>query len=177
MRFFLILLFPLLSQAEYLIGYGTGSFLGRHQLQGEWISENQKHHALAIFGFTQDENIGDIRQYSGAYLWNFGQKDFENFKWTPLMAGGFATFSDHKRFYFTSPSKYGNPAYYDITNLRMGLRFSSEFLLVRKSGKTLRFALDGSLLEQAILAYFNNTSEFDMFPAFWSVGISIRTEF
>ncbi len=177
MKFFLILIFPILCHAEYLIGYGTGSFLGRHQLQGEWISENQKHYAFAIFGITQDENIGDIRQYSGAYLWSFGQKEFENFNWIPLMAGGFATFSDHKRFYFTSPSKYGDADYYDITNLRMGLRFGSELILVRESGKTLRFVLDGSLVEQALLAYFNNTSEFEVFPVFWSLGISIRTEF
>ncbi len=177
MKFFLILFFPILCQAEYLIGYGIGSFLGRHQLQLERISENQRHHTFAIFGFTQDENIGDIRQYSGAYLWSFGQKEFESFKWIPLMAGGFATFSDHKRFYFTSPSKYGDPAYYDITNLRMGLRFGSEFTIVRKSGETLRFVLDGSLLEQALLTYFNNTSEFEVFPAFWSLGFSIRTEF
>lgn len=177
MKYLILLLFPLLSRAEYFFGYGTGAFLGRHQLHGEWVSENKKHHALGIFGFTQDEEIGEIRQLSGAYLWSLDPREHENFGWTPLLAGGFFTYSDNKNFYFSSPSKYKNPAYYDTTNFRFGFRFGSELILVKKNQKTIRLSVDGSLIEQALLIYFNNPKEFTPFETFWSLGFSIRFDY
>lgn len=177
MKLILFLLLPLTLHAEYLIGFGTGACMGRSQLQGEWISENKIHHVLGIFGDTQDKNIGNIKQFGIAYLWNFGQKEFDNFKWTPLQAGAFLTYTDHKKFYLKSPSRYNDPDYYDTTNVRWGLRFSTELMLIRKSEKTIRILLDGNLLEQALIAFANNPSELEVFQAFWGLGISVRFDF
>lgn len=175
MKFILIILFPILAHAEYFVGYGTGAYMGRHQLQGEWVPEkNSPHHLLGFLGYTQDQEIGDIKQIGAAYLWSLKPYNFENYKWTPLLVGGFFTYTDHKKYYLEAPKKYNDPDYYDTTSLRLGLRFSSEIILVRKSEKTIRLSLDGSLLERALIAYFNNSSELGIFPAFWSLGVSVK---
>jgi hypothetical protein len=173
----LFLLFPLFAQAEYNFGVGTGAYMGRRQLQAEWISENQKHHILGIYGYTNDEMIGQINQIGMAYLWSMEKKEFDNFKWTPLLAGGFFTYTDNKKFFTESPSRYYDPDYYDMTNLRFGFRFGSELMLIRKSDKTIRISVDGTLLERAFIAFFNNTSELGIFEDFWSLGFSVRFGF
>ena len=177
MKVILSLLFPFFVQAEYLVGYGTGSYLGRHQLQAERISEDKKHRVSGIFGFTQDEQIGDIKQLGITYVRGVDSLKYENFNWIPLMAGGFITYTDHKKYYINSPSKYDNPHYYDTTGLRLGLRFTSELILIRKSEKNIHLFLDGSLLERALIAYFNNVTEPQILNAFWSLGISVRLDY
>ncbi len=175
--FIIFFCFPTLSYAEYFFGYGTGAYLGRHQLQGEWVSENTKHHVLGILGYTKDERISEIKQLSTAYLWSLDTKQFENFKWTPILIGGFLTYTNHKKFYFKSPSKYRDETYYDITNLRFGFRFGTEVSLIRKSGKSIKLLLDSGLAEQALLIFFNNPSEIEIFKSFWSLGLSVRLDY
>ncbi len=176
MKLIFLFLFPLLTHAEYLIGFGTGSYMGRHQLQGEWVLENPKYHALGIFGYTKDQDIHDIYQLTLITTYSLNQKEFGNFNWNPLQAGVFMTYTDHKKFYIDSPSKYNDRDYYTETALRFGLRFSSELVFILNSSKPLHVSIDGSLLDRGLTSLFNNPSEYKLLEKFWSLGFSIRFE-
>ena len=177
MKFLLIaLLVPLFSYADYLVGFGTGSYMGRHQLQGEMGLKNPKYRAIGILGYTKDEDMNDIFQLTLISTYKSKQIDFGNFKWDPLSSGVFATYTDHKKYYVRSPSKYKDPDYYTSTALRAGLRFSTDLVFLLKTMKPMHISLDGSLLDRGMTSLFNNPSEYNLLEEFWSIGFSVRFE-
>lgn len=176
MKLLLFSLFPLFCQASWQVGAGTGAYLGAAQVQGQWKSENQKHSYQLIIGHTRDQIVKEIRQYSLIYQWSWMQKNYDTHIWEPVKAGVFATYTDNPRYFFTSPKRYNDDDYYDLTSLRWGLRFSTELATRKWTEKPLVFSLDGSLLEKALTSYANNRNDYDIFKYFWSLGFSVRVE-
>jgi hypothetical protein len=170
------ILFPLLSVAKLSVGYGTGSYFGRHQAQVNWTTNSEYHQFYTSIGYTKDRGVREIRQVNASYLYSGFTKSFDNFKWNPFLAGPFITYTDNKNFYIDAPLKYNDPNYYDWTSFRTGIRFGSEIVFQRPNEKNLHLVLDGTLLEESFLAFFNNTSEYQVFLHFWSIGFSVRMD-
>lgn len=176
MKLLLFSLFPILCQASWQLGAGTGAYLGAAQIQGQWESGEKKHSMQLSFGHTRDQLVKEIRQYSFVYQRSWMQKNYDTFAWDPIRAGIFLTYTDNPHYYFTSPDRYNNDVYYDVNSLRWGLRLSTQITSSKLAEKPVVFSLDGSLLEKGIISYFNNYKEFDVFKYFWSLGFSIRVE-
>lgn len=176
MKTLLFLLWPFLTQAgNWQAGLGTGAYLGTLQLQAQRSSDNLKHHSQLILGRTDDSIVGPIFQISGVYVWTpLETQMIRDMQWTPLGVGGFFTWTDHKRYFFFSPSRYPNRAYYGVTNFRYGLRLSSELTTHKLWRSPITFALDGSLLENGLIAWYNQPREFQTLQYHWSLGLSVR---
>ncbi|MFN8792215.1 MAG: hypothetical protein ACK5Y2_12240 [Bdellovibrionales bacterium] len=159
------------------MGLGSGAYLGALQLQAQWESETRTRHALVSYGITQDSIVGEIRQYSTSYQWSPGEVRTEKWVWDPLLVGGFLTYTDNDSYFFHSPSRYNNDAYYNVTNLRWGARFSSQLMALHWGSRPVHLSVDGSLLEKGVIAWFNNPLELDIFKYFWSLGFSVRVAF
>jgi hypothetical protein len=180
MKSFIVLLFPIFSWADYQLGLAQGSFLGRAQVIGTYVSENEKHETSFSFGYTDDPAIGVIKQYSLVYLWSAFEarkREDKNYAWNPLLIGSFITYTDNKLFYITTDDPYPQDHYYDITSLRWGFRFSSQIQNFIIDNRYYHFSFDGSLMERAIINYFNNMEELDIFKYYFSLGFSIKTSF
>ncbi len=177
MRLLIFILFPLLSLANWQMGAGSGAYLGAFQLQTQWASPTHRHHIYLSYGYTHDEIVKDIHQYSWAYQWSPRRLAFAHHVWDPLLIGPFITYTDNDHYYFKSPKKYDNEHYYDVNSLRWGLRFSSQITALHWGSRPLHLSLDGSLLEKGLFTYFNNPQELDIFKYFWSLGFSIRMAF
>lgn len=180
MKFFIVLLFPVLSLAEYQMGFAQGSYLGRAQVVGTYVSESEKHEVSFSFGYTDDPAIGTIKQYSLIYLWSAleaYQREDQNYVWNPLHIGGFITYTDNTLFYVDTENPYPQDNYYDVTSIRWGLRASTQIQNVNLFSRYYHFSFDGSLLERAIINYFNNMEELDIFKYYFSLGFSIKTSF
>ena len=179
-KFFAVLLFPLISWADYQMGYAYGSFLGRSQIIGTYVSENEKHETSFSFGYTNDPAIGVIKQYSLIYLWSAfeaRQREDKNYAWNPLLIGSFITYTDNTLFYVDTENPYPQDHYYDVTSIRWGLRASSQIQNVSLFNRHYHFSIDGSLMERALINYFNNMEELDIFKYYFSLGFSIKTSF
>lgn len=176
MKTLLFLLWPFLaSAASWQAGIGTGAYLGTLQLQAQRSSDNLRHHTQVILGRTDDSILGPIFQVSGAYAWSaFNSQTIRDLQWNPLNIGGFFTWTNHKRFFFHSPSRYPSDASYAVTNFRYGLRFSTELTSYHLWKSPITFALDGSLLENGIIAWVNQPREFQTLKYHWSLGLSAR---
>jgi len=181
MKFLLaLLLLPLPAVADYQWGFATGSYLGQAQIIGTFVSENEKHESSFSFGYTYDSLIGEIKQYSVTYLWSAfeaRQQEDKNYAWNPILLGGFITYTDNTLFYVDTEGPYPQDRYYDVTSIRWGLRVSSQIQNVKIADRFYHFSIDGSLLERALINYFNNPEEFDLFKYYFSLGFSAKTHF
>ena len=177
MKTLLLILFPLLTNASWQAGLGSGAYLGALQLQAQWESDTRAHHAQVSYGWTQDSIVGDIHQYSTSYQWSALEVRREKWIWDPLLVGAFLTYTDNDSYFFHSPSRYNNDAYYNVTNLRWGARFSTQLIALQWGPRPVHLSLDGSLLEKGVIAWFNNPFELDIFKYFWSLGFSVRVAF
>lgn len=180
MKFFLVLLFPLFSWADYQLGFANGSFLGRHQLIGTYVSENEKHESSFSFGYTDDPAVGIIKQYSLTYLYSAieaRQREDQSYAWNPLLIGAFITYTDNTLFYVITDDPYPQDHYYDITSIRWGFRFSTQIQNLVFYDRYYHLSLDGSLMERALINYFNNMEQLDIFKYYFSLGFSIKTSF
>lgn len=177
MKLLLFSLFPFLCQASWQVGAGTGAYLGAAQLQGQYQAEESPHSYQLSFGFTRDQIVKEIRQYSFIYQYSWTKKNYDRHSWDPIRTGVFATYTDNSHYYFTSPEKYNNDVYYDVNSVRWGLRLSTQITATELIEKPIIFSLDGSLLEKGIISYINNYKELDVFKYFWSLGFSVRVEF
>lgn len=179
-HFMLFLFFPWLVRGEFQMGIASGSFLGQQQIVGTWVDETKVHEWSASLGFTQDQNIGPIWQYSAIYLMSFlevrpfGLKDT---LWKPFLAGGFITYTDNTYFYFNSPNQYPHDRYYDVTSVRGGLRLSTQVQNIQIFERAYIFSFDGSLIDRAFNNYYNNPTDPDILKHYWSLGLSLKTLF
>lgn len=180
MKLLVLFLFPLFSWADYQIGIASGSYLGRVQIIGTYVSENEKHESSFSFGYTDDSAIGIIQQYSLLYLWSAfdsRQKEGQNYAWNPLLIGTFITYTDNTLFYVDTEGPYPQDRYYDVTSIRWGFRASSQIQNVMIMNRYYHFSIEGSLLERALINYFNNIDELDIFKYYFSLGFSVKTSF
>ncbi len=179
-RFLFFLLLPLSLKAEYQFGFGSGSYLGRAQVHGTFISKKKKNEISAVFGYTEDPAISSIKQFSAVYLRSIIDPvsvEGSDFFYHPFLLGAILTYTDNPNFYVDSPEVYPRDSYYDVTGLRWGLRASTQIKSLKVFDQYLHFSLDGTLLERAIIIYFNNTNELDLFKYFFSLGFTVKTSF
>lgn len=176
MKALVFLLFPLILNANWQVGTGTGAYLGAAQLQTQWESEARAHHINLSYGHTRDQIVKAIQQYSFVYQWSPFAVETDEKIWKPLLVGPFITYTDNPNYFFKSPSRYNNDVYYDVTNVRWGVRFSTQLIMLKLADRPIAFSVDGSLLEKGILAFFNSPRELDVFKYYWSLGLSLRVE-
>ncbi len=178
--FFLLFLSNLVRAQSWQMGLGHGSYLGKTQIVGSWLS-NQKEHELSLsLGFTQDNGVGPIWQYSAYYLYSLFEPRPLNkgeVLWNPYLVGVFVTYTDNTYFYVDTEAPYPQDRYYDVTSIRWGLRMSTQIQNISFFDRVFQVSLDGSLLERALNNYFNNPEEPDLFKYYWSLGLSLKTDF
>ncbi|MFN8846431.1 MAG: hypothetical protein ACK5V3_06475 [Bdellovibrionales bacterium] len=177
-----LLLFSLTTLAStqsWQMGLGHGSYLGRSQIVGSWLSAEKQHELSLSLGFTQDKGVGPIWQYSAYYLFSlFDVRPINDSDvvWNPYLLGAFVTYTDNTFFYVDTEDPYPQDRYYDITSIRWGVRMSTQLQNIKMFERNFQISLDGSLLERALNNYFNNPEELDIFKYYWSLGISIKTQ-
>lgn len=179
-RFFILLFFASTLKAEYQFGFGSGSYLGRAQVHGTYISANSKNEFSAVLGYTQDPEVSSIKQISAVYLRSIIDPvsvEGSDFFYHPLLLGAVLTYTDNPNFYVDSPEIYPQDRYYDVTSLRWGLRASTQIKSIQVFDQHLHLSLDGTLLERAFIVYFNNPNELDLFKYFFSLGFTVKTSF
>jgi len=178
--FFVFLFFASTLKAEYQFGFGSGSYLGRAQVHGTYISQDSKNEVTAVLGYTQDPAVSSIKQMSVIYLRSIIDPvsvEGSDFFYHPLLLGAVLTYTDNPNFYVDSPEIYPEDRYYDVTSLRWGLRASTQIKSLKVFDQHLHLSLDGTLLERAFIVYFNNPDELDLFKYFFSLGFTIKTSF
>lgn len=134
---------------------GTAAYLGRYQV-GLSHTFNQKHEVGFTLGWTPDDLVGEVRQYSIEYGYTPWTLQSEAWLLQPMTIGFGATATDHKEFFFKSSGKYDDEAYYDATLRRYLVRYAISVgrQLPNEQSIWLRFHL--SILDQGLQVLFNN---------------------
>lgn len=179
-HFLILIFFTSTLKAEYQFGFGSGSYLGRAQVHGTYISQDNKNEVSAVLGYTQDPEVSSIKQMSAIYLRSVIDPvsvEGSEFYYHPLLLGAVLTYTDNPNFYVDSPELYPQDRYYDITSLRWGIRASTQIKSLKVFDQHLHLSLDGTLLERAFIVYFNNPDELDVFKYFFSLGFTVKTSF
>lgn len=166
---------PSLGQADWSVRLGTGAYLGRLQVgAGHLFSD--RHEWLVSYGQTEDEILGQIRQYNLTYAYRPWEIQWGPWFAAPFKAGFFATSTDRDEFFLQSPERYPEDFYYDPTKVRTGLRLGFDVGRELRNRQKLVAGFDLSVLDQGLLIAWNEGWR----PAvseFLSVGMSLSFQF
>ena len=157
-----------------LIG-STGAYMGEAALGVVYESESHRHGIALAVGRTQDELMGEVRQYTLGY--NFIPMMFWDSRWAswyPLVTGLYVTTTDHDEFE-SGPSGRFEQADYDQNGYRALLLVGTR-VNFRVGSKRLHLSFINAMVDQGVIQLWNNgwTKET---PLHISSGVVLGLEF
>lgn len=150
---------------------GTGSFMGERHGGVTVVSESQHHQAELTFGQTPGILGDDVGQLNLKYIYSPFRSSYKGFATNWLGVGAMATYCLCDETFFESPNQYPESNYYDQTDYRFGLVFSSVL-----QWKNFEFYIDWTLLDQVLIAAANN-DEYAKRNDIWAGGFGLRYYF
>lgn len=157
--------------AEWGPVLGMSGYLGSYYGGATYRSENKRHTSDITLGMSPGIIDEDIYQIAYSYTYSPFNLDFKIPHWSTniLGVGALITRCLCEEAFVRNGSIYPEKNYYDNTAYRIGLVFSANFRT-----KDLEFYWNWILLDQYLIAAFNNPGMRRAPLEYWSTGIGLR---
>ncbi|MBX2987670.1 MAG: hypothetical protein KF802_07210 [Bdellovibrionaceae bacterium] len=164
-----------MSRADWSMTSTSGGYLGRYNL-GLSYTPQGRHHFGFSWAYTPDQLMGPIRQLNLSYVYSPWRIERDEWVLRPLEAGVVLTSTSRKEYFISSPGKYDDDNYYDVTKIRGGLTLG--FSVGRKldEGRVLSVGWFMTILEQGLLSASNNGWS-QALENFISSGFGLKLDF
>lgn len=156
------------SASQWSLMAGSGSYMGASHVGFHYQSYSDRHGWDLTYGKTLGDLGDDIDQLNVKYLYSHFAYSLGNLKTNILGIGLLGTRWQSAAGYVDSPSQYPSDNYYSPTRWRFGLVLGQTWVY-----KKFSFYLDWVLLDQAVIALYNNDRFVDGESA-WSGGFGMR---
>lgn len=167
-----VLLLGLLSvpaHSEWGPVSGTSGYQGEFYLGGSHRSENERHNTDISIGVTQGIIGGEFYQLNLKYVYSPYIKNFKKFSTNFIGVGALLTRCLCDDVFIENVDPYPEGNYYDETAYRSAVVFSSKIYW-----KDVEIYWDWLLLDQILIAYYNNPNMRNQPLENWSAGVGLR---
>ena len=168
----LLLLFSLNSEASWTIGGGTGSYMGDRNFGFGFNSENRKHFSEFSYGKTDGILGPEVDQLNFKYVYSpFEYTLLDKMKTNVIGFGILLSRWQSSDAFLQSESQYPEEYYYSQNRYRTSIVFSQNW-----NYQNLQFYIDWVMLDQKLIALFNNDEYWREKDA-WTSGFGFRWQF
>lgn len=141
----------------------------------EWNETHAAHISVGVYKI----NGVDYSQLNLGYTyrapWSYRFENADDLNWHFLSGGVYLMRSlDNTHYFRTSPSKYPSAGYYDETALRFGFTVGTSVSFFNDTTELKYFFM---ILDNGLIAWYNNQRERDLISYFVSHGLSLSYRF